>query len=63
MDSEELFIQYVMKFGMEAVPPLFQMPPEQQTKEFIDALYSRCLREDKPASEFITIEEEPGILY
>lgn len=63
MDSGELFMQYVMKFGMEAVPPLFQMPPEQQTEKFIDELYERCLREGKPASEYITIENDPDVIY
>lgn len=63
MDSNELFMRYVSRFGVEAIPPLFQMPPEQQTQEFIDNLYGRCLREGKPASAYINIEEEPDILY
>lgn len=63
MDSNEVFMQYVARFGVEAIPPLFQMPPEQQTQAFIDSLYSRCLREGKPASEYITVFEDPDVLY
>ena len=38
------------------------MPIEQQTDEFYNALLERCLKEGKPASHFITIEENPEVI-
>ena len=63
MEANNLFMQYIMRFGAEELPPRMQMPVEQQTDEFYNALLERCLKEGKPASHFITIEENPEILY
>lgn len=63
MAQEDLFMQYVMRFGAQELPPRMQLPPERQTDAFMDALYARCLRENKPARYFITVEEEEGVLY
>lgn len=61
--EESLVLQYIKRFGPEALPPTMQMPAEQTTDEFLEALFARCLREGKPASEYITVEEMPGVLY
>ena len=63
MVSSELFMEYVDRFGAAELPPLYQMPPEQCTDEFLDKLYRRCLKEGKPASEYITVAEDPDVLY
>ena len=61
--DESLILQYIRRFGPEKLPPAMQMLPEQTTDEFLEALFVRCLREGKPASEYITVEEMPGVLY
>ena len=63
METDNLFMRYIMQFGSEELPPRMQMLIEQQTDEFYNALLERCLKEGKPASHFITIEENPEILY
>ena len=63
MEMDNLFMRYTMQFGAEELPPRMQMPIEQQTDEFYNALLERCLKEGKPASNFITIEENPEVLY
>lgn len=63
MDKQELTIQYIMRFGADKLPPMEQMPAGQQNEEFFLALLDRALREDRPATDFITIETEPGVLY
>ncbi len=63
MEKDNLFMRYTMQFGAEELPPRMQMPIEQQTDEFYNALLERCLKEEKPASNFITIEENPEVLY
>ena len=60
METDNLFMRYTMQFGAEELPPRMQMPIEQQ---FYNALLERCLKEGKPASNFITIEENPEVLY
>ena len=63
MEANNLFIQYIMRFGPEELPPRMQMPVEQQTDELYNALLERSLKEGKPASNFITVEENPEALY
>ena len=63
MTSQEVFMAYVKKFGADTLPPRMQLPPEQQTDEFFDGLLERCLKEGKPASEYITVAEDPDVLY
>ena len=63
METDNLFMRYIMQFGAEELPPRMQMPIEHQTDEFYNALLERCLKEEKPASNFITIEENPEVLY
>ena len=63
METDNLFMRYTMQFGAEELPPRMQMPIEHQTDEFYNALLERCLKEGNPASHFITIEENPEILY
>ncbi len=63
LEADNLFMQYIARFGAEELPPRMQMPMEQQTDEFFDALLERCLKEGKPARCFITIEENPEFLY
>ena len=63
MEANDLFMQYIMRFGAEELPPRMQMPPEQQTDEFFNALLERCLKEGKPARSLITVEENPNVLY
>ena len=63
MEANNLFMQYIMRFGVEELPPRMQMPVEQQTDEFYNALLERCLKEGKLASNFITVEENPEVLY
>lgn len=63
METDNLFMRYITQFGAEELPPRMQMPVEQQTDEFYNALLERCLKEGKPASNFITIEGNPEALY
>ena len=63
LEADNLFMQYIARFGAEELPPRMQMPMEQQTDEFFDALLERCLKEGKPAHCFSTIEENPEFLY
>ena len=44
MEANNLFMQYIMRFGAEELPPRMQMPVEQQTDEFYNALLERCLK-------------------
>lgn len=63
MEVNDLFMQYIMRFGAEKLPPRMQMPPEQQTDEFFNVLLEKCLKEGKPASNLIMVEENPDVLY
>ena len=63
MEAYDLFKYYMMRFGAEELPPRMQMPPEQQTDEFYFVLLAKCLKEGKPACEFIMIEENHEVLY
>ena len=45
LEADNLFMQYIARFGVEELPPRMQMPMEQQTDEFFDALLERCLKE------------------
>ena len=40
MEANNLFMQYIMRFGAEELPPRMQMPVEQQTDEFYNASVS-----------------------
>lgn len=42
METDNLFMRYIMQFGAEELPPRMQMPIEQQTDEFYNALLERC---------------------
>ena len=63
METDNLFMRYIMQFGAEELPPRMQMPIEQQTDDFYNAFLERCQKKENPASHFITIEENPEILY
>ena len=63
METDNLFMRYTMQFGAEELPPRMQMPIEHQTDDLYTSIIHRCLKEGKPASHFITIEENPEVLY
>ena len=41
METDNLFMRYIMQFGAEELPPRMQMPIEQQTDEFYNALLEK----------------------
>ena len=45
METDNLFMRYIMQFGAEELPPRMQMPIEQQTDEFYNALLENDLEE------------------
>ena len=44
METDNLFMRYIMQFGAEELPPRMQMPIEHQTDEFYNALLERLWR-------------------
>ena len=44
METDNLFMRYIMQFGAEELPPRMQMPIEQQTDEFYNELLERLWR-------------------
>lgn len=61
--DKDLCMEYIKRFGAAAFPPRFQMRPEQNSDDFIEKLLKRCLREGKPASEYIAVENDPNVIY
>ena len=64
MEANNLFMQYVMRVGAEELPPRMQMPVEQQTDEFYNALLERLFEGRKACQQlYHGREENPEALY
>lgn len=63
MDKKELTMKYIAQFGAETLPPLEQMPPEQQNEQYLLELLERALKEGRPATDYIKVDNDPDVLY